>query len=503
MEDLLGDQPQAFEKLQHFIEQENSRVFRLIGVAGSGKTTIITKLVMNLLKTKKNINKIYFLSSTNKAVSVLREKSNYLDNENVQFLTIDKFLNCIERIDEYGNTYFCPKGLRSVYINKTNFYIDDTNDPKVLNTIKKDKDIFRNPNKYCTRNFLNFIKEDDLVIIDECSMLNNQKWKFIKSLCACKIICTGDILQLQPIDKENVNQDCTVFTEEVDDEFDFEMTTILRTDDSKINKLYEVTRDMIDKHLSYSEVYAILKKLDIDKTGMKETLINKIKQYLKENKDFTVLSYKNYSVDEFSKIIYECLDDTKVRKYGYFLNTKYIMKTHYNQSLTNNTGFVILDVIKDSDNEYTLKILSENKEEIDLVVYDKDLHDKKTSTITSNIDTLKKYPFLRSESEKNKLKKFAENIVNNNKSILSSYSNIIEGAMIKLKQDLRSCILKNDEIFSLSYSLTIHKSQGSSFENCIINLRDIYDTKPITLSMKARLLYVALSRSVNEVMFYV
>ncbi len=122
MEGLLGDQPQAFEKLQHFIEQDTSKIFRLLGVAGVGKSVLITKLVINLLKTKKNTNKIYFLASTNKAVSVLKEKSDYLDNENVQFLTIDKFLNCIERIDEYGNTYFCPKGLRALYINKTNLF---------------------------------------------------------------------------------------------------------------------------------------------------------------------------------------------------------------------------------------------------------------------------------------------------------------------------------------------------------------------------------------------
>ncbi len=496
---LLGDQPIAFEKLNNFINQNNSNVFRLFGSAGTGKTTIIAMFVMDLIKNSNK--KVYFLASTNKAVKVLKEKTNYIDNKNIEFLTVDKFLNSIERINEFGQTYFCPKGLKAIYINKTTFYIDDTDDITLLNKIRKDKELFRNPTKYCTKKFLNFIKEDDIIIIDECSMLNDQKWDFIKIFSICKIICTGDKLQLQPIENDNVSKDSSVFIEEIDPEFDFEMTQILRTDDSKINKLYQVTRDMIDKHMTYSEVYEVLKNAEINKTGMKDTLIKQIKIYLKNDEDFAILSYKNYAVNIFSKVVYDCLEDIKTKKYGYFLNTKYIMKTHYNKLLTNNTEFEILDVI--NEGQYTLKIKTENNEEVDLIVYEKDEYDKITSKINSNINLLKKYQTSKSFTEKMKLKSLATEIIDNDTSIISLYPNHIEGALIKLKQQLRSCILKNDEIFALAYSITTHKSQGSQFLNVILNLRDIYDTKPITLETKARLLYVATSRATNNIIFYV
>jgi hypothetical protein len=498
---LLGDQPVAFEKLNNFINQDHSNIFRLFGSAGTGKTTIIAMFVMNLIKNSNK--KVYFLASTNKAVKVLKEKTNYIDNKNIEFLTVDKFLNSIERINEFGQTYFCPKGLKAIYINKTVFYVDETDDITLLNKIRKDKELFRNPTKYCTKKFLNFIKEDDLIIIDECSMLNDQKWDFIKIFSICKIICTGDQLQLQPIESNKESRDSSVFTEEIDPEFDFEMTQILRTDDSKINKLYQVTRDLIDKHLTYSEVYQTLKELQINKTGMKEKLIKQIKTYLQNDEDFAILSYKNYAVNIFSKIVFDCLEDIKTKKYGYFLHTKYVMKTHYNRSLTNNTEFEIIDVINESGNQYILKLKTENNEELDLIIYEKDEYDKITSKISSHIEQLKKYQTTKSFTEKIKLKNLAIEVIDGDTSITSLYPNQIEGALIKLKQQLRSCILKNEEIFSLSYSLTIHKSQGSTKKIIIANLRDIYDTKPITLEMKARLLYVAVSRASDNVIFYI
>lgn len=499
MSDLIGDQAIVYDKLNNFISQDTNKIFRLLGSAGTGKTTIITKFILDIIN--KENNKIYFLASTNKAVKVLKEKTNFLENKNVEFQTIDKFLNCIERINKFGDIYFSPKGIKKIYINKTNFYINDTNDITFLNKVRNDKDIYTNEYKYCPKEFLNFLNKKDIIIIDECSMLNDDKWNLIKYFSNCKIIIIGDYYQLQPI-SESDNKDSIVFSEEIDNEFNYEMNTIVRTDDSKISKLYQITRSLIDKHLSYADVYNILKNADVNRTGLKEVIIRKIKEYIENDKDFVILSYKNYSVNEFNKIINSVLEDTKIKKYGYFLNTKYIMKNHYNKLLTNNTEFEIVDVIKDG-NLYYVNIKTENNEDITITIYEKDEHEKFVSNNMSKINKLNKYYTSKSNIEKNKLKQYALEIIDDDSTILTNYIDVIEGAILKIQQNIRCCICKNEEIFSLGYSLTIHKSQGSDWKNLILNLRDIYDTKPITLETKARLLYVACSRASQDILFYI
>jgi hypothetical protein len=520
---LLGDQPQAYNKLYNFINntiEDQSNIFRLIGSAGTGKSTIIALFVLDLIKNTQTSdiqqNKIYFLASTNKAVKVLKEKTDYIDNKNIIFQTIDKFLMCIERIDEYGKTHFSPKGLKVITVKNQKYYVSDINyhtgNPLSLNDIKdikRDKFLSDSPLKYCKTDILNNINYNDLVIIDECSMLNNDKWNLIKHFCKCKIICMGDKYQLEPINDRSYatasamaeSNESNVFDEDIPPQNDFELKQILRTDNSQIHKIYEVTRNFIDKHPTLSEVCIGLKECNVNKTGLKDEVIKHIKNYLETNKEFIVLSYRNKTVDNYSSIINKCLEDTKVKKYGYFINTKYLMKSHYNRTLTNNTEFEILDVIKEN-NQYIIDLLTEDRINMKLVVFEKVEYDKITSSILGDIDVLKKYNTQKSYSIKNQIKKFAEEVVQDDKTLIKNYPDIVEGAIIKKKQDLRMCILKNEENFCLCYSLTIHKSQGSSFDYCIVDLRDIYDTRPTTLQQKAKLLYVASSRCVENILFY-
>lgn len=500
---LLGDQPLVFAKLTKFIDtnyHDDAKIFRLVGSAGTGKSTVIAKFTMEIV-TKNNKKKIYILAPTNKAVKVLKEKTNYTDNKNIQFLTIDKFINCIERIDQLGRTYFCPKGLRAINVKDKLFYIDDTDDFTRINKIRRDIDLQENPFKYCSKHLDN-ICEDDLIIIDECSMLNDNKWYLIKHLTNCKIICMGDKYQLDPIETNKVAETSAIFSEDINPEYDCEMTTILRTDDSVIHKIYQETRNMIDMHLPFPDVYNILKGCNINKTGMKDVLIKNIKKDLENNRDIVVLSYKNYAVNNFSNIIHECLEDTKTKQYGYFLNTKYVMKSHYNKLITNNTEFEIKSVVKEDD-VYILKILTDENESHEIHVFEKSHHEKITSELYTKSAQLKRYNNTKSIAEKNKLQQLAKSVIGKDESILASYSDNIEGALIKLKQDARNCMAKGDEIFCLAYSLTIHKSQGSQYMKVYISVRDIYDTKPITLRDKAKLLYVAASRASQEIMFYI
>ena len=55
------------------------------------------------------------------------------------------------------------------------------------------------------------------------------------------------------------------------------------------------------------------------------------------------------------------------------------------------------------------------------------------------------------------------------------------------------------ENFALNYCVTVHKSQGSTYNNVIIIEDDILSVKPITNIEKSQSIYVALTRASEKV----
>jgi len=111
---------------------------------------------------------------------------------------------------------------------------------------------------------------------------------------------------------------------------------------------------------------------------------------------------------------------------------------------------------------------------------------------------------------------------NHDPSIKKRYDNPKEGALVFLHEQLNMCMKRDSEIFSLMYSLTVHKSQGSTFRKVYVNFTNIYnDMKDRwfceqistengikknfteqTETEKAKLLYVASSRASHEIVFF-
>ena len=83
---LNSDQQSGKEKIIDFLDGPN-KFFLLEGVAGTGKTTLIT----NIFEDHKYVKlQIAFSATTNKAVSVLKSLST-MNRESVHFITIQKF----------------------------------------------------------------------------------------------------------------------------------------------------------------------------------------------------------------------------------------------------------------------------------------------------------------------------------------------------------------------------------------------------------------------------
>jgi hypothetical protein len=171
---ILNDEQQnVYNNLIKFLQSDEKELL-LIGYAGTGKTTLITKFINDIIN-KKMVRRIGLAAPTHKAVGIIKNKlfgnlSGATNNTNItkymDILTIHRLLNYQNYIDNDGNNYFAKS-------------LVDTN-----------WDIY------------------DVIVIDECSMLNNQIINDIlieieknhnKNL---KIIYVGDPVQLPPVNQK-------------------------------------------------------------------------------------------------------------------------------------------------------------------------------------------------------------------------------------------------------------------------------------------------------------
>lgn len=165
---LSEEQKKALRHILRFLRGSN-KLFLLQGNAGSGKSTIITQLLLDSGFSKK---KIALCATTNKAVSVLEHM--FPRTSNTTFMTIHKLLKIKRVIDLEGKEQFVSQ-----------LDLSSNEDWK--------------PNKANKS-----IHHYDIVVIDECSMINTSLANYIINLSKGikgKIIFVGDSLQLPPINE--------------------------------------------------------------------------------------------------------------------------------------------------------------------------------------------------------------------------------------------------------------------------------------------------------------
>ncbi|MGH9858153.1 MAG: ATP-dependent DNA helicase, partial [Acidobacteriota bacterium] len=152
---LTDDQQKALEMLKN----KSLNPFLLKGYAGTGKTTLITSLLGTL--DPQQLSKICLTAPTNKAVRVIEKKVREAKFWGVTCKTIHSLL-----------------GLKLVY--------------------ERDKQVLRQD-----RMKSNQMGEYDILVIDECSMVNEQLFKYImasrKENPDTRIIYIGDPRQLPPV----------------------------------------------------------------------------------------------------------------------------------------------------------------------------------------------------------------------------------------------------------------------------------------------------------------
>ncbi len=321
---LNDDQELILNKLQDFLNNESTKFYLLTGLAGTGKTFLVTYLLTlsNLIK-----KKIAVTGCTNKAVGVLESsfnkniniiKNNDLDErKNITFLTIHKLLQVKRKIDSKGEEIF-----------ESNI---DENNIKI-----KAKSIFYY----------------DIIIIDEVSMLNRDLVIQILKLqpkIKGKIIFLGDKAQLPPV-REPESHIFELADKKIPHSF---LSKIMRSGDQIINFVNSIRKliDDPDHKVPFNKLAKSLND-DVSRITLFRNEEEWIQKYINQNEiDQIILCYTNRRVDYLNqrirKILFKTDSNNFVNGEKIIFNNSYHLPT--NQNRYDSSQMVIINSVNVSD----------------------------------------------------------------------------------------------------------------------------------------------------------
>ncbi len=477
MINLNEKQEKAQKNLTSFIESSNN-TFLLLGMAGSGKTTVIVNTF--------NKTKLYvaFCAFTNKATQVLCKISEKFNiNFSAQFMTIHQLL-----------------ALEIKY-----------------NTSETDID-FNFKLKNATSSMLTF----DIVIIDECSTLSTKLYEHllhtqqhIKQTMGkdVKFIFVGDYWQLPPVNETNA----VVFKLAISDKWPLsKLDTIMRSNNDVIRQI----------NLNMLSWIPRFKSKDVD--GFMEEYPYNLVPY---NSDTYLKSHDMvyHYIDTWHTKTPDCVILTCSRKNCEKINNDVQHILNLQRSETNNVSNFPIYYVGDRIcivRPITLHSMITNNDmtilssQLPITLYNGEIFDV-IGMIPIKIKTnLNKFDFIPDYFDAYKLtiKKINITADYSQYDIVYIPEHIIEDARIKIKNklfwrqflDIMTEFVKKYPKIDYGYCLTTYKSQGSEWDTVYVNLNnikwciagavessdDISMTKLIQLYKNT---YTAVSRASNNV----
>jgi len=173
--ELTENQKEAIAKINEWFHSKYSyNILKVVGYAGTGKTTIAAKFALDLHKTNKKL-RIFFTSYTGRAVVVLNEKLNKFANTD----NIEVFTDYSITVGTIHSLVYKPAYKKIMNEKGEYVYVITGWEPRDINS-----SIF------------------DLIIVDEASMLNEEILRELKRFGE-KILLFGDDFQLPPISGES------------------------------------------------------------------------------------------------------------------------------------------------------------------------------------------------------------------------------------------------------------------------------------------------------------
>lgn len=416
---------------------------RIIGSAGTGKTTVMKAVLENILPHRKRVT---ITAPTHKALSVIKDKVPYGYSEKVYFKTLASFL--------------CMASMMDMETEETKF----TFTPKTESAFD-----------YC-----------DILVVDEASMIPKVQYKKLHELAKLYskiMIFVGDSKQLPP-----VGEKISVATEPL---YDSNSTTY---------RLTEIVRQgagnpIIELSNNIPEVAKFQNNITEDRLGYFYTRDrDAVIQNLAKGHGSEMIKYlgwKNNVVDEMN---------AAVREYVYgpnpdrFYEGETIIINGNGANVKNNQEVEIERIDKEKQ---TFSVMTKKH-------YEEILDDKiKKMKLEKNTDGLhfNNNGDLVFSAEYYSLNKDLVYILEEHLEKQFRQAVKLLKTLYKARKIVWGQVCAFEERFvrfKYGYALTIHKSQGSTYRTVIVDLKDVSHNKP----EYDRMIYTAITRASDRVIFY-
>ena len=435
-----AQQIDALNEMDRFIKSDEISM-TLSGYAGTGKTSIMQMLAE---KAKKQHRRVEFCASTNKAAAVLNDK---VSKSGFQASTLNKLFGITVEVDP-------------------------------------------NSKSYNAKNLVNALKDNNLfvgttVIIDEASMINEENYNIINEIAKnnyLKIIYVGDEAQLAPVNEENISK---VFRN--GDGKVIRLTQVERTDDNAILK--EATDLRNDKPLSGISSFnakgeGVAYIAPQHQEAVDEVVEHFVEGLKKDPNYFRILAYTNKVVSKYNDQVRELLGYTTpipqvgepmagYTNWGYTYDYRTKKGTY---RFINSESYKVISVGKPTKVSYSLNGIPVIMEAVPVT-----LEDSMGKRDTFNYMDIKSNSQNRHNAEilaneKNRLWKETKKRGIGRDVRIALYGKI---------NDIEKFLFVNDsvigdegnvlqsKVIDFGYAMTVHKSQGSTFTNVLVDDVDI------------------------------
>ena len=431
-----AQQIDALNEMDRFMKS-NETSMTLSGYAGTGKTSLMEMIAQ---KGRKQYRPVVFCATTNKAAAVLNER---VSKAGFKAATLNKVFGISVEVDSKSNTYNA-------------------------------------------RNLVNVLKDADItpgttVIIDEASMINEENYGILNNIAkqnSLKIIYVGDSAQLAPVGEDKIskvfrNGEGKVIT----------LTQVERTDDNAILKEATELRNGnplsgISSFNDKGEGVAYISPNHQDEIN---NIVAHYVKGLKHNSNyFRILAFTNKAVSAYNNQVRELLGYTSpIPQVGEpmtgYNNWGYEWKTK-SYRFINSESYKVSKV--DKSHKITTNLndgIAVTMEVIPLTLEDS----------LGNIDT---FNFIDIKSNPSNLQA-AIQLANEKKMLWAEAKHAVgRDAKAKIYQRINfidNFLFVNDNIedsnhnllqaktIDFGYAMTVHKSQGSTFTNVLMDDVDI------------------------------
>ena len=431
-----AQQIDALNEMDRFMKS-NETSMTLSGYAGTGKTSLMEIIAK---KGRKQHRPVVFCATTNKAAAVLNER---VSKAGFKAATLNKVFGISVEVDSNSNTYNA-------------------------------------------RNLVNVLKDADItpgttVIIDEASMINEENYGILNNIAkrnSLKIIYVGDEAQLAPVGEDKISK---VFRN--GDGKVIRLTQVERTDDNAILKEATDLRNGnplsgIASFNGKGEGVAYISPNHQDEIN--NVVANYVKGLKHDPNYFRILAFTNKAVSAYNNQVRELLGYTSPTPNvgepmtGY-ANWGYDWKTK-SYRFINSESYKVSKV----DKPHTIQTHLSDGTAITMEAIPLTLEDS-----LGNVDT---FDFIDIKSNLSNLQA-AVQLANEKKMLWAEAKRVVgRDAKAKIYQRINfidNFLFVNDNIedsnhnllqaktIDFGYAMTVHKSQGSTFTNVLMDDVDI------------------------------